>query len=409
MPVGARAALKSDVLHLGQNWASDNSITYVTDHINEQVSKLPRDEFSGRLFTCTCESHKGREEAMTRQFDDDDVDEKIAKEMLRLMPELPSTLDGLFKKVEQFDHREPTPFIAEMRAEMGGPLSSLEVNKLDVLQSLGNLLTDLPMKEEARRRLSEIIKITKSEASKDPRYSLLLRLMSEADKKVPLISIIVTMRHGDPIETLEPQCRPYDLLEQAGREHGEVRATAALRALAETVEALYRPYLITVWALSYFKEGEVPPQQIPASGNLVKEAFRRLPDYPGLIEPDAVWMRNSAIHNPRKYNYEDDALEMWDKGRAPRSVSVINLYAMVERIYQISGETIQRVGQLYMFRKFSDSGLLDELVESFPQLLSENENEVKQAEERLSAKAQELLRPMTEFFEAHTPPQSDES
>ena len=210
---------------------------------------------------------------MTKQVDDDDVvDEKIAKEMLRLMPELPSTLEGLFKKVEQFDHREPTRFIAEMRAEMGGPLSSLEVTKLDVLHSLGNFLADLPLKEEARRRLAEIIKITKSEASKDPRYSLLLRLMSEADKKVPLISIIVTMRHGDPIETLEPQCRPYDLLEQAERERGEVRATAALRALAETVEALYRPYLITVWALSYFKEGEVPPQQIPASGNLVKEA-----------------------------------------------------------------------------------------------------------------------------------------
>lgn len=269
MPVGAGAGLKSDVLQLEQNWAPDNSITYVTDYINEKVSKLPRDEFSGRLFTCTCESHKGREEAMTKQVDDD-VDEKIAKEMLRLMPELPSTLHGLFKKVEQFDHREPTRFISEMRAEVGGSVSTLEVNKLDVLQSLGNLLADLPLKEEARRRLAEIIKITKSEASKDLRYSLLLKLMSEADKKVPLISIIVSMRHGDPIETLGPQCRPYDLLEQAEREHGEVRATAVLRALAETVEALYRPYLITVWALSFFKEDDVPPQQIPASAIWLK-------------------------------------------------------------------------------------------------------------------------------------------
>jgi hypothetical protein len=66
------------------------------------------------------------------------------------------------------------------------------------------------IEQEARKRLDDIIKITKSEASRDSRYSLLLKLMSEADKRVPLISIIVSMRHGDPIESLGPQCAPYD-------------------------------------------------------------------------------------------------------------------------------------------------------------------------------------------------------
>src|SRR5207249_7142448 len=138
--------------------------------------------------------------------------------------------------------------ISEIKAEVAKCAPVLNQGDVGSLRPLWKLLSELPLEQEARKSLSNIIKVTKSEASKDPRYSLLLKLMSEADKRVPLIAIIVSMRHGDPIESLGPQCAPYDVLEQAEREHSEVRATFVLRALGETCEALYRPYLITIWA-----------------------------------------------------------------------------------------------------------------------------------------------------------------
>ncbi len=147
-------------------------------------------------------------------------DEKIAKEFLRLMPKFPKTLDRIMKKAERFDHRSPTTFISEMKAEVADCAPSLITGDVEALRPMFSLLLELPLEQEALKSLNDLIKITKGEASKDSRYSLLLKLMSEADTRVPPISIIVSLRHGDPIESLGPQCAPYDLLEQAERERG---------------------------------------------------------------------------------------------------------------------------------------------------------------------------------------------
>jgi hypothetical protein len=94
---------------------------------------------------------------------------------------------------------------------------------------------------------------------------------------------------------------------------------------------------------------------------------------------------------------------MWDKSVDPRAVPVADLLAMVKSMYQISGVTIQRVGQLYMFRKlFGDMGLLDGLVEAFPVLFSASENEIQQLEERFTAKAEKMFRPMADFFDSQS-------
>ncbi len=149
----------------------------------------------------------------------------------------------------------------------------------------------------------------------------------------------------------------------------------------------------------------MPPEQVPSTGNLVKDTYRRLSDYPGLVEPDAGWMRNSAVHNPRKYILEKDALEMWDKSVEAQIVPVGELLAMVKRMYQISGVTVQRVGQLYMFRKlFGEMGLLDGFVESIPLLMSSNDDDIQQIEARFTANAEEMFRSMADFFEKRTPP-----
>jgi hypothetical protein len=262
-------------------------------------------------------------------------------------------------------------------------------------------MAELPLKEQAGKYFDEAAKFLKREAANDPRYSLLLKLMSEADQKVPGISMtIVSLRHGDLIQSLEAQCAPFSLLTQAERERGEVRATSVLRALAETCEALYRPYLITIWFLSFFKEGKMPPR-VPSTGNLVKDSYRRLSAYPGLVELDAGWMRNAAVHYRRRYIPETDALEMWDNSVMPRRVPVDDLLAMVRRMYQISGETIQLVARLHAVRTLFGPGFRDELVASFPLLISGNEEEAKRLDDMFTAKTEEMVRRVSDFFSAH--------
>ena len=330
--------------------------------------------------------------------------EEVAEQFLKLMPRLPKTLKMLARKIERFDPRAPTTFIADIKAEFAKCTPQLKSNDRLVFQRLSTLVSDVLLKAEAQRTLKDLVKMTKSEAAKDSRYSLLLKLMNEADKKVQLVSIVVFMRHGDLEKSLGPQCAPLDLIEQAERERGESRATVVLRALSETYEPLYRQYLITIWGLSYFKEGEIPPAVVPSTGKLIQDTNKRLSDYPGLVEPDAGWMRNSAVHNPRQYVLNQDAVMMWDKPVDPRAVPVSDLLAMVKSMYLISGVTIQRVGQLYMFRKFfGDMGLLDGLVGALPLLFSGSADEIQQLEERFTAKAEEALRPMADFFGSQPP------
>jgi hypothetical protein len=332
-----------------------------------------------------------------------DIEEKIAREMLRLMPNVPKAFTWFFKKVEHFNYREPVTFITEARAKLEeSALLRTEVSP-KTARRLQRLMAKLPVKEQMGKCFDEAAKFLKKEAANDPRYSLLLKLMSEADKKVPGISMtIVSQRHGDLIQSLEAQCAAYSLLKQAERERGEARATSVLRALAETCEALYRPYLITIWFLSFFKEGEMPPQQVPSTGNLVKDSYKRLSAYPGLVEPNAAWMRNAATHFRRRYIPEKDAFEMWDNSVARRTVTVDELFEIARRMYQISGETIQRVARLHAVRTlFGPTGFRDEFVESFPLVLSGNAEGTKLLDDKFTAKTERMVRPVADFFNAH--------
>ena len=62
---------------------------------------------------------------MKKQAGSDRRDEKIEQEFLKLKPRLPRTFKWLLKKVERFDYRSPTTFIAEIKAEVVRAKSSL--------------------------------------------------------------------------------------------------------------------------------------------------------------------------------------------------------------------------------------------------------------------------------------------
>lgn len=330
-------------------------------------------------------------------------EKKIGQELLSMVPELPKMLGRLNDRIEQFDVRQPKTFIADTKNDFEALANKLRGDEQRVGHLLGRLFGKLAFKIVAKPMLQEVITLTKKEASVDPRYSLLLKLMHEADEAIPLISMIVSFRHSDPESALPPQCAPLVYLQQAERESGEARATSVLDALRATSEFVYRPYLATIWCLSYLKEREIPPAEVPDFGELVKQAHRRLTEFPGLVEPHAGWMRNSAVHYLPNYILEEDSLVLEAKNVQPVKVRVDDLLALVQRMYRISAVTIHRVSQLYMFRDlYLNTGLFDIFIENIPHIYSGNEKRIAIAEQELIEYGKTLLEPLNEFFDSHS-------
>lgn len=337
---------------------------------------------------------------MARRNKEQDDGEEIVRELLRLMPRLPRVLQRVIRRVEHFDHKQPTTVIEKIKKDLEG-LPVAAVNNDQAGARLLRLLSKISS-SGVRRQYEELIKNLKREAASDSRYSEILRLMGEADARVPLVSMIVSQRHADFEQRLSAQCAPLDLLRQAETLKGEARANATLLALSVSVERVYRFYLITLWQLSFFRRGEMPPQEAPATGNLIKEVRRRLPDYPDLVEPNAVWMRNSSVHNPCEYVTQTDSVVMWDKSVPRTEVQVDDLLAMVQRMYSVSAVTMQRVAQLYLLRNLMlNTGLLDDMIGSAPDILSGDAARQQAAEDRLTKKGGDIIEPLRKFFEAH--------
>ncbi|MGB7923308.1 MAG: hypothetical protein WCF57_08690 [Pyrinomonadaceae bacterium] len=328
---------------------------------------------------------------------------EIERQIMRVTPTLPMVLRRTLRRIEYFDFKQPVTLVEKIKADFAGMPILAEVTG-DTGMMLCRLFTEMISREEFRKWYEENIGHLKREAATDCRYSELLRLMGEADARIPFVSVIVSFRHADPVERLSAQCSPVDLLQQAEGARGEGRATAVLRALVETLERVYRYYRITIWQLSFFRAGEMPNAQAPSTGNLVKEVVRRLPDYPNLVEPDAGWMRNSAVHNPREYVVSNDSLVLWDKNVPRTEIRVDDLLVMVQRMYSVSAVTMQRVAQLYLLRNLLlNTGLLDALLDSVHDLISGDHARTEIAEKQLEAKAFEIMAPMQKFFASYWP------
>lgn len=339
------------------------------------------------------------------------VDGKVERKILRMMPELPKLFEKLADRIERFDGTEPKTFIAGMEKDCEDIARRLKGRLLGrrgrrVGRFLWFLLGKLAARAQAqaRQQLGEVIETTKRSAAEDERYSLILKLMRQADEKVPFASLIVSFLYADPKGILIPQSAPLRLFEQAEEASGEARATLALEALAKTAEFLYKPYVQTIWILSYVRQGKRPPQA-PEFGDLVRVAHQRLADLRGLVERDAGWMRNSAVHNLPDYIPEEDSLWMWDRNHARTKVRVDDLLEMAQRMYVISAATIQRVAQLYMLRDFFlNTGLFDMFVECTPYIFAGDEERLAAAEREMSEYARSLIEPLENFFDVEDKP-----
>lgn len=246
------------------------------------------------------------------------------------------------------------------------------------------------------------VRQSKEWAAADVRYSLLLKLISEADRQVPLVSSL-TLSTLSPAEHFRRLCEPTDLLDQAVREKGEVRARAVVRALREIAEMLYHPYLRMLWCLTCYarEEWPNPPKQF---GVLVTEAEKRLRDgYPGLVDPDAGWLRNAAAHARWQYLSKVDSVYLWDVNGKHGRFAVTELLSRVHRMYTISGPTLLNIAQLYMLREVAlKTGLLDTMRKLSGDLFGSDEGKRIHAEQRLASRLEDSFTPLRSFISRAT-------
>lgn len=330
------------------------------------------------------------------------MDKRFEARILGWMPWLPAALKRFAKEAKRFDSKHPAKALARVKGIAEKLALNITVDEGQIMTDLRQMFAAPSMQQELRQLLQYLPRAAKKEASANPNYSLLLKLIGKADEQVPLISLAALFNAADPTNNLRPQCEPLDLIEQAENSKGEARAKAVIRAYLEVAEWLYKPYLRRLWLLSCVitNDWRVRPEHL---GNLVVQLERRLADYPGLVEGNAGWRRNAAAHGHWEYVKTEDALIMWDKNRPQEKVPIRELLAQVNSMYQISGPTFTLVAQLYFFRDFMwNTGLAEALIVRIPRFLSSDEARRADAEQEVIKKAIKVFAPLENYIAANS-------
>lgn len=348
-------------------------------------------------------------ESGTPSSEHEKLEDAIARSIWKIFPRrVGRTFSQFVFLAEDFNPHRPAIFILKFQSLLqqgqrftarGKPLSA---SQMWSLKKALVLLRQYPVDEELRRFGPQLVRMAKHEAMRNPRASLLLKLISEADQNVPLVSMIFLRDAMQSLERLRAQLEPADLLASLDSTRGGVRARAFVRAYRETSEWLYEPYLRVLWRLANFafKEAKVAPKNL---GPLVEQLSERLNDYPGLVDAEAGWRRNAASHAHWEHDEKTDVLTMWDEKKPPSSVQVDELVTRLNDMHQMSGPTIERVAQLYLIRDvFCKTGLFDALCDSIPAFVSLEQERIDAAGKYMAEQAEVAFGPLKQLLEANS-------
>ncbi len=304
-------------------------------------------------------------------------DKRIERSLERLFPELNRIAPRLTRLFNEFDPATPRTTIAKGKKLLDSYLKLDSVRGRFLTRLLKLILKSEICRDQAKAQLNELIKTAKTEAERDARYSLLIKLMHEVDQQQPLGSYIVVHRHADPEKSFLKQMDPLSDLEAARKSAGERRFRHVIEAFRRTVEHLYEPYVKTLVYLSYIRDRK-PADDFKnidsmSLGVALEHVAARLPDYSGLFDTRSAWFRNAITHEIPEYDRETDTMVLNDRSKSAR-VTTDKLLDMAESLYQMSAKTVAFVSQLYLFRElFRDTGFFEVCVEYVPRMAVETD------------------------------------
>lgn len=315
----------------------------------------------------------------------------------RLFPNFRHVAPKLKKLVYEFDAATPKTTLAKAERILNSLTPAAQVTQRYFIRVIKATKRLPRFRQSILEQLDEMITLTKTEAKKDSRYALLLKLMHEADRKLPFTGGVVTSRHADPRQWFEIQMNSLSKIDLAKSTTGERRAEAVKDAFRDTVEFLYGPYIKTLVYLSYVREGKHDESLNKIKdmrfGNALRHLTAKLMDYQKLFDARAAWMRNCVAHEYLTYHLQTDTFIFRDSGRNPIAVRTDELLTLTEDMYRLAGETVARVGQLYMFREiFRNLGLREVFLDHIPKIAFEKDPKKAEAlEETMKKDLEEKL------------------
>jgi hypothetical protein len=144
-------------------------------------------------------------------------EKKIEQKLFRLMPALPRLLRRVHKRLENFDLKQPKTFLANLEGDFKAFEQTLQGRERRIWRLVWFLFGKFAVQIQAEQVAREAVAELKQAAAADERYSLLLKLMHDTDKRVPFASLLVHAWHCDPKTILGP-----NLVEQL-REDGRIK------------------------------------------------------------------------------------------------------------------------------------------------------------------------------------------
>lgn len=327
--------------------------------------------------------------------------EDFGKEFIKILPI--NIFQKIFKQIENFDGETPETLISKIKNKSLNYSRLPEKKEKSLRDKFLNAVRSPEYSSMIKTDYKKNIKFLLSLLKKDSRYSLLMKLVNKADKKVDFISISCLMPFMNLEQNFVLSSKPMTLLEKVNDSKGEKRKYFLVELLREIPEPLYRNYLECIWKLSYLAESKMFPEKTPEDlGELVKQSANRLKNFPNLVDVNMKVLRNSFVHKNFEYNLKDDSFIVWDKNSPKTKMTADEIVKISNDATLMCVETFPLVAQLYLLRNFFlNSGFLDLQLEKMPILFSENQSEVSKAEIELSAFAQLMTEPMRNFFQSH--------
>lgn len=291
------------------------------------------------------------------------------KDIEKRLPWIPKGFSKLEKKFRTFDMREPVTMMTEMEHEINKVAERVQRRPDLVIRGIRYLAKHPHFKRAMIRTMESLIRKVDDQIAADPRGAELIRFINDVDAEVPYRSWLVLQEHVDYRLLFRPLCLAGTAIEDAQSLRGEAKAGVLIDALGKTCEVLYKPYLMALWQLTCLSRGKRPTR--PKFGGLVIELSRRLSDYPGLVDPDARWMRNSARHERwEPIPNDEEAIVMWDDHTPRTRVALSELETKVMELYQIAGWTFPSVTHRYLFYNvLMESGLWDVFKAKLPGMI----------------------------------------
>lgn len=302
---------------------------------------------------------------------------RIEQVLQRLFPDIERIGPRLNRILNDFDPATPRTTMAKAQGLLTSYLKMDTIRARFLMRILRVGLKSGVHEDFVRAQLDDVIKKAKTEASRDPRYALLLKFMHEVDQVAPCGSYIVVQRHADPEQSFLKQMDPLADLEAARNCSGERRFNHSIEALRRTVEHLYDPYIKTLVYLTYVRDQKDSDDfhniSVIKFGVALNHLNSRLADHPGLFDVRAAFFRNAVTHDIPQYDFATDSVVLNDNSRSVR-ISTDDLLAMAESFYQLSAKTVVFVSQLYLFREiFRNTGFFDLCMEYLPLMALESD------------------------------------